>query len=152
MAGLYNIDLRLASRELDTTFLTGYGQVWLANVINPIFMALGLFRKKPLLFFMGAAGQVLLFMTAASKIFLLSIVFLPFLFLVLNSKTNIFGLRFIMGMSGLLMLTIFLEFYESHFSLIVQNLIGFRLFSNGGFMTSVYSDFFPIIPGLIGPT
>ena len=142
LAGLYNIDLRLASRDLDMTFLTGYGQAWMANVINPMLMALGLFRKKPLLFFIGAAGQVLLFMTAASKVYLLSIVFLPFMFLILNSKNNIFGLRFIMGMSGLLMVTIFLGFYEAPFSSVVQNLIGFRLFSDPGFGTSVYSDFF----------
>lgn len=142
LAGLYNIALRLASRDLTTTFLTGYGQVWMANAINPMLMALGLFRKNPLLFFVGAAGQVLLFMTVAAKVWLLSVVFLPFMFLILKSKNNIFSLRFIMGMSGLLMVTIFLGFYESYFSSIVQNLIGFRLFSTAGFMTSVYSDFF----------
>ncbi len=141
-AGLYNIELRLASRDLDTTFLTGYGQIWLVNVINPMLMALGLFRKKPLLFFIGAAGQILLFMTVAAKGWLLSIIFLPFMFLVLKSKNNIFGLRFIIGMSGLLIITIILEFYESPFSRIVQDLIGFRLFSDPGFMTSVYSDYF----------
>lgn len=140
--GLYNYTLRLASRELDTTFLTDYGHVWIANVINPIFMTLGLFKKKPLLFFIGVAGQVLLFLTAAQKMVLLSIALFPLLFIVLKSKTNIIGLRFLMGLSILLLVTIALGFYESLPALIVQDLISFRFLSTAGFMTSVYSDFF----------
>jgi hypothetical protein len=140
--GLYNIGLRLTSRELDTTFLTGYGQAWLANVINPMLMAVGLYRKKPFLFLIGAAGQLLLFMTVAMKAWLLSIFLLPFMFLVLNSKNSILGLRFMIGMSGLLIIPIILNFYESPFSVRIQDLIGFRLFSDPGFMTSVYSDYF----------
>jgi hypothetical protein len=142
LAGLYNIELRLASRDLETTFLTGYGLAWLANVINPMLMTLGLFRKMPLLFFIGAGGQVLLFMTAAAKVWLLSIFLLPFMFLILNAKNNIFGLRFIIGMSSLLIITIILKFYEFPFSFIVQDLIGYRLFSDPGFGTAVYSEFF----------
>ena len=141
-SGLYNTELRLAAREIDTTFLTGYGQVWLANVINPIFMAVGLFRKKQLLFLIGVAGQILLFMTAADKMFILSIVFLPLLFILLRSKTNIFGLRFLLGMSLTLLLTILSGFYESIFSTIIQDQLSLRFFSNAGFLTSVYSDFF----------
>lgn len=142
LAGLYNIELRLASRSLDTAFFTGYGQIWLANVINPMLMALGLFRKKPLLFLLGAAGQILLFMTVAAKAWLLSIVLLPLIFLVLNTRKGKIGLRFMIGTSGLLLGTIILKIYNSPFSSSVQDLIGFRLFSDPGFATAVYSDFF----------
>lgn len=142
LAGLYNIEVRLASRELNTWFLTGYGQAWLANVINPMFMALGLFRKKPHLFLIGAAGQVLLFMTVAMKAWLLSIFLLPFIFVILNSKNNFFALRFIIAMSVLLLIPIICLYIDSSFSGRIQDLIGFRLFSDPGFMTSVYSDYF----------
>jgi hypothetical protein len=142
LSGLYNAALRLASRDLKTNILNDYGQIWLANVINPMVMAIGLFRKKPILFLIGAAGQIVLFMTVAAKGWLLSIFLLPFMFLILNSKNNTLGLRFIIGMSSLLILAIVLSFYASFYSLIIQNLIGFRLFSDPGFQTSVYSDFF----------
>jgi hypothetical protein len=141
-AGLYNTELRLASRDINTTFVTGYGQAWLVNVINPMLMAIGLHRKNPLLFIIGATGQVLLFMTVAMKGWLLSIFLLPFMFLVLKSKNNILGLRFIIGMSGLLIIPIICMFYTSPLSVSIQDLIGFRLFSDAGFMTSVYSDYF----------
>jgi len=150
-SGLYNLDLRLASRELEITFLTGYGQIWSANVINPMLMAVGLFRKKPLIFIIGAAGQTLLFMTAADKQFILSIVFVPLLFLLLNkSKTKTFGVYFLAGMCFSLLGSILLGIYGSGSAIMIQNLINLRLFSNAGFMTSVYSDFFSTNPWLYG--
>jgi len=142
LSGLYNIDLRLESRGLDTNIFTNYGHVWLANVINPMLMAWGLLRKKPLLFLIGILGQIVLFMTAAQKMVLLSVVLIVLLFFIIKSKRYNFGLRFILGMSSLLIFVISLELYESFFSFTVQTLIGMRLFSVAGFMTSVYSDFF----------
>lgn len=141
-SGLYNIELRLASRELDSNIFSNYGHVWLANVINPTLIAIGLLLKNPLVFFIGVVGQIILFMTAAQKMVLMSVIFVIFLFFILNSKRYTFGLRFILGMSSPLIFMVSLELYESLFSFTVQTLIGLRLFSVAGFMTSVYSDFF----------
>jgi len=141
-SGLYNIELRLETRGLDTNILTNYGHAWLANVINPMLLTLGLLRKKPLLFFIGVVGQIILFMTAAQKMVLLSVVLIVFLFFITKAKRYNFGLLFILGMSSLLIFIILLKLYESDFSFIVQSLVGLRLFSMAGFMTAVYSDFF----------
>jgi hypothetical protein len=105
-------------------------------------ITIGIMKKRFFLLILGVAGQIFLFSTAADKIFLLSIVFIPLIILCLQSKKNNFSLRFLVGMSVLMAITIVFKFYPSDFGLIFQVLIGFRFISNNGFLTAVYSDFF----------
>lgn len=141
-SGLYNLDLRLETRPSSRPLVTDYAQLWTANTMNPLLMALGLLMRRRWLFLIGAAGQVLLFMTSADKIFLLSVGFLPLVYLSVKSRLDLFGLKFLGTMTLLLLATVCLGFVDSTNARVLQDLISFRFISNAGYTTAVYADFF----------
>jgi hypothetical protein len=70
LPGLGDIkSLRAAFKEKsqDVPVLVGYLFRWTGSVANPLFMAFGLVRRKPILFFLGAAGEVGLFIITSLR-------------------------------------------------------------------------------------
>src|SRR5947209_18711686 len=61
--------------------------MWLSGTIFPFLMTWGLFKKKWLLFLAGALGQIMLYATAGAKSVLLSILFIPAIYILLRGTT-----------------------------------------------------------------
>ena len=139
-------DIRFSGAEVASGTGVGYAVMLLSGALHPFFMAWGLTRKRPLLFALGALGQLLLYCTAGLKIILLSTVLIPLLYLAMaGTRTETFGLRFTFGAVILFAVLNFInqivgELSPSH--LMLSALVFLRTFGMTGLTTAQYHDFF----------
>jgi hypothetical protein len=66
---------------------------WLANVLNPFFIALGVTRRRPLLFAAGVLGQFTLYSITGFKTVLLSVFLLPAMSFLIGRQLHRLGFR-----------------------------------------------------------
>lgn len=71
--------------------LVGFATSWLAYAVNPLLLAWGLERRRPMALLIGGLGQVYLYMTGGDKIFVLCIPALVLTWLVTRSRPRRFG-------------------------------------------------------------
>jgi hypothetical protein len=76
---------------LTTTSGAGYIVSWLGNVIYPFLMALGAARSRRMLLILGIVGQLLIYTITGFKSNLLSILFVPLLYLAIRYGGRLFG-------------------------------------------------------------
>ena len=72
-----------------------YAVFWLANVLNPLFLATGITRRKPLLVAVGILGQLILFSMTGFKSVLMSIALVPAMALLLGRRLQHAGPRMV---------------------------------------------------------
>jgi hypothetical protein len=139
-------DIRFSGAEVASGTGVGYAVMLLSGALHPFFMAWGLTRKRPLLFALGALGQLLLYCTAGLKIILLSTVLIPLLYMAMaGQRAETFGLRFTFGAVFLFAVLNFInqlvgELNPSH--LMLSALVFLRTFGMTGLTTAQYHDFF----------
>ena len=85
---------RALSGELATGSLVGYATGFLGGAFNPLLMAYGLVRRRPIWFFIGAAGQLFVYSTSALKSVALTVVLLPIFYFFLLRSRDITATRF----------------------------------------------------------
>ena len=140
-------ELRDQAREIQTGNYVRYAVAILSGSVNPILMAIGLVKKRYLLFILGFAGQVFLYSTAAMKSILISpIVILLFFFLGRKNK-ELFGPRLLYGtivLFSLLLLSIHNNANSDEISIggLLLDLLFMRTIGIPGLVTGMYHEFF----------
>jgi hypothetical protein len=140
-------ELRFDSADLTEGSNIGYAVMWLATVINPLFMAWGLCHKrlpqKVLLFMAGAGGQVLLYSTAGLKSDVLSVVVLLAVYCALRRHLAIAGLIFTWMAALCITVTLLgTYFFNSPLAFLIAALVLARTFGIPGLTTALYDNFF----------
>lgn len=124
----------------------GYAITWLIGSINPFLMARGLVYKKRLLFFIGAAGQLFVYSTAANKSAVLSVAVVLFLYLLVGRKASSFVSRLSWGLAGGLVLLYGLSVvFQMTDSIVLMYLLGItvmRTIGITGLFSAQYYNFF----------
>lgn len=143
-------ELRFAADAVTEGSDVKYGMMLLAGVFDPLLMSWGLVRKRPGLFFAGAAGQVMLYSTFGSKAILLSVVIVPAFFLLLWRQPERFGIKFAWAVAGILLA---LDLCDIAFDpgpndllFMVTSLVVMRMLGMPGLLTGQYHDFFASHP------
>ena len=121
--------------------LVSYLGTWLANAVHPFLMAWGLERRRPVVFLLGAAGQVFLYATEATKMILLSVPLVLLLWWVLRSHGRHFGTLVCLGASAIILGAWFVQGASDYAGPLVGVLV-LRLFWAQGLTTSQYAAFF----------
>lgn len=141
--GVY--DLRMEAREV-SSLSADYLLPLLSNICNPLLMTIGLFRRRPSLFAAGAAGQLLLYMTAAMKSIVLSPLVILAMFIVLRRRSAVtwivLGAVVLVAGATLLALTAPVGTEMTSPRMVVSSLILLRTFGIPGSSTALYADFF----------
>ncbi|MDE2184681.1 MAG: hypothetical protein KGJ78_16800 [Alphaproteobacteria bacterium] len=142
---------RAAAANLSEGGLVGYASGFLSGAFNPFLMAFGLTRGRKSLAALGAAGQVLVYATAAMKSVLLSVAFVP-AFFVLVFRNEPFRLSRI-GPAIVIPATVLAYFAldirpggEIGLLQLVVSLVYMRTFCMVGVLTSIYTEFFQLHP------
>ncbi len=142
---------RMLAFSTDASQFVKYLLSWQGLVVNPFITAIGIARRRPLIFIAGMAGQLFLFAVAAQRILLV----LPFmglgLYVLLRRGGERFGLKAAVGSTIVFAITILLENLGERLQLIGFVLFSAfpnRLFMNGGFLTVLYFKFFGSHPNV----
>ena len=136
---------RLAADDVLSNSYVGYASGFLAGAFNPFLITQGLWRKKPTLLILGIAGQIFIYATAAMKSVLLTVVFIPILYLAIRKREAnlcIVGAIFA-GVAILFMIII--NNVDIEFGDILNEIVALiymRTFCMAGVITGVYADFF----------
>jgi hypothetical protein len=140
-------------REIASTVaasaFTNYVMKWQATVINPMLMALGVARKRPLLFLAGAGGDLFLFGVAAQRALLATPFIVLGLYFLLRKGKRQFGLRASIGsVVAFVVPTLMLGYggLADKFAGLVFDSLILRLYVNSGFLTVLYFKFFDAHP------
>jgi hypothetical protein len=135
-----------ADSVLRSSFV-GYAIGVLGGALNPFLMAVGL-KRRPLLYVIGAVGQVLLFSTTASKLVILSPLLILGVYLLLFWRRSRFGvLPLVLVVSGVavslgLLGSVLQTSKSSPLLSFALSLVYTRTFGMVGILTSVYAEFF----------
>jgi hypothetical protein len=139
-------DLRFAASDIEEGTLVNYAFMPLTGAINPFLMGYGLFYGKRWIFLIGVAGQLLIYSVLGTKGSILSIIFVPGIYLLLRLK--MFPLGLTLALSSLVLIgTVCLLFFildpePGTIPAIVLFVVLARTLSMGGLVTAQYFDFF----------
>jgi hypothetical protein len=142
-------DLRAAANDITNDF-ADFAFMLLTGAISPFFMAYGLFYRRPGLFLWGAAGQLLAYGVGGTKGSVLSILFIPAVYMLLRARRFPFGVVFSLACCALL--AVFAGAYllagkEPGVALSMAMFVVFsRTLGMGGLLTAQYYDFFQSNP------
>ncbi|MEO7082854.1 MAG: hypothetical protein ABI442_01415, partial [Gemmatimonadaceae bacterium] len=131
--------------EIGAGALARYLMSWQALVINPMLMAMGIARRRPLLFFAGIGGQVFFFAVAAQRILLAT----PFIVLGFNALVRrdgkAFGFKATIASAAAFTFPILVfaggGVLQTISALLFDALLS-RLYLNSGFLSVLYFKFF----------
>lgn len=152
LVGLNEIyDLREESDEVTKgNGLIGYVTMILSYCLLPILMIRGLIDSKPLYFLFGIGGQLILFMTAGSKVNLFSALIVIGIYYLLRKHTAHIGQRLLLALSSTLGVLVLVSEFASEriqdFVSIVSSVLFMRTMSMGGMLMSQYYYFFQSHP------
>jgi hypothetical protein len=142
-------DLRAAANDI-TNQSADFAFMLLTGAISPFFMGYGLFYRRRGLFLCGAAGQLLVYCVGGTKGSILSILFIPGMYLLLRNRRLPFGAIFSLACFALL--AGFAGAYlaagkEPGVALSMALFVVFsRTLGMGGLLTAQYYDFFQTNP------
>jgi hypothetical protein len=143
-------DLRSAADELITGTGLNYALMWLSGAINPFLMAWGLYQKRKLVFLAGALGQLLVYASLGTKGSIVSVLFIPALYLVLRGDRRRFGVKLAWVVVAILLsLAVWTRLTGSQPGPVLSILLFvlfMRTFSMNGLLTAQYYDFFGRFP------
>lgn len=136
--------LRSQAAQMGAGTGVGYAMMLLGSVIDPLYIAYGLFRRRKLPVVIGALNQLLLYSVAGSKAFILSAVILFGLFVIIGRSGRAFALRLMCAVLAVLFGLLLISFFGDanpvlHYAI---SLLFSRTFANGGYTTGIYSSFF----------
>jgi len=137
---------RLSGREIlaQSSVISGYLIPTLSEVINPFFIALGLYSKKIIWVMIGFVGQILMYMTDAQKMIIFSPFLLIGLFFILRKSGKKAGMRIFIVFILLVILAILMDNILS--TNIFTSIIVRREILTHGLLTKYYFDFFSVNP------
>jgi|SRR5579872_2406706 len=140
-------DQRNASTDLQEGSAVSFALMGLTGALNPFMMGCGLYYKRYWLLLVGILGQLLVYSAIGTKGSVLSIVFIPGVYIVLRLFPRIpFGLKVtfsFLALIGGLCLSFVLSGYDPnpiHF--LVLFVVLMRTLPMGGLMTAWYYNFF----------
>jgi hypothetical protein len=142
-------DVRLASREVNSSLLAEYSRSWIASVLTPLLIALGLMRKRIVLVVFGAANAVLLYSSSAARVWILVALYVPIGFYVLRRRRRAFGATWLWITCSAFLGCIGLE-QAVPGARDVSDLLLLRVYVVPGFYTGLYSKFFSDHPFTYG--
>ena len=140
---------RAISGELAAGLLVGYATGLLSGAFNPLLMAYGLVRRRPIWFFIGAAGQLFVYSTSALKSVALTVVLLPIFYFFLIRRRDITATRFGLLILGSCLVPLLLAsagLADEGLAVQLVALIFMRTYGLAGALTGVYADFFATHP------
>lgn len=120
--------------------LVAYAVTWLANVVNPLLMAIALLRRKPALFILGFAGQLLLFSVTGYKTIILTVFSAPALVFAARRAGKNLGLY--VGVTACVVVILSgleLKYLDSSY---LNHMVVRRQMATPGLLTGHYFDFF----------
>jgi len=135
-------EVRMAARLVEPGTVADYSRSWLALCLNPILMAVAWLRRRPTLFLIGAAGEILLYSSTAFRSWAITILYVPILYFALKGKSASFGLRMTVFTSSIFLLVPVLHVAESRFERDLSDDFVARIHVNSGFLTAEYAKFF----------
>jgi hypothetical protein len=139
-------DLRDAANDVAEGSAVNYAFMLLTGAIDPFLMGYGLFYRRRWLFICGAAGQLLVYSVGGTKGSILSILFIPAVYFLLQLRKISFGTAFSLGCVTLLggCCAAFLASGEQPGILLSVALfvVCARTLGMGGLLTAQYYDFF----------
>jgi hypothetical protein len=141
---------RALSGELAAGSLVGYATGFLSGAFNPLLLAYGLVRRRPIWFFIGAAGQLFVYSTSALKSVALTVVLLPIFYFFLLRRRDITATRFGLLILGSclvpLLALLLLNLADEGLAVQLVALVYMRTYGLAGALTGVYADFFATHP------
>lgn len=132
-------EIRFSYRE-ESDKLAKYFINWQTKVINPLLIAIGLFRKKLSLIAIGIIGQVILFSISGHKAYLFSPILIFGLWFSLKNNGTRFGLRFSFSLFGMILLTFLVDILLNSSEL--TSMFVRRMIITPALLTGYYYDFF----------
>ncbi len=138
---LENIYDRRATYQTVLNASTGSGYVvtWLGDIVYPFLLAIGLARRRWGLFLLGIAGQLLIYSISGLKEMLLSVIFVPLLYLAIRRGSAMFGPIVAWGGVAIIALSMVTAAMGSDLAL---SLFVTRMIAIPGQLTAYYFDFF----------
>jgi hypothetical protein len=145
------LEQRLGGRDIVATTtvpagLLGYCMNYPAYVINPLLLSIGLWFRRPIIFLLGAAGQVYLYAANAVRSPIAAILILCLLLVSIRQKRFSFANFWIWIMAGTVLVGCMLPYIPFP---VVQNQISWiilRTLIGPGYITGIYHDFFSSNP------
>jgi hypothetical protein len=90
-------DLRDAASEMAEGSQVNYAFMLISGAVGPFLMAYGLFYRKWWCFASGACSQLLIYSIGGTKGSILSILFIPGMYILLTRSRRPFGMKFLLG-------------------------------------------------------
>jgi hypothetical protein len=139
-------DLRFAASDLAEGSQVNYGYMLLTGAIDPFLMAYGLFYRRWSLFVVGALGQLLVYSAIGTKGSILSILFIPGFYLLLNMRRYPFAVKLtfccLALISGMCLSCVMVDNDPGPIHSLVLFVLMMRTLSMGGLVSAQYFDFF----------
>jgi hypothetical protein len=120
--------------------LVGYAVLWLAEVVNPLLIAVGLTRKRYWLVATAVAGQALLLATTGFKSIVISSMLLAALLLMLRRDGKGLGILLVGGGSVLVVLCALLD--RAAHTIMFTSVLVRRAIMTPGLLTGIYYEYF----------
>ncbi|MGW9156986.1 hypothetical protein [Microbacterium sp. NPDC055665] len=116
-----------------------------ANVVNPLMVARGLFKRAPVWTIAGLLGQLILYSTTGFKGMLFAIpAWFIVAFVMRRRKRKPDGLTLVWGAAGLILISAVID--QLLHSILLTSLLSRRFLITPGVFTSVYAEFFSTNP------
>jgi hypothetical protein len=139
-------DQRDLSENVVAGSLVGYATGLLSGAFNPFLMAVGIARRRWSWYFLGAAGQLFMYSTAALKSVLLSAILIPLFYFFLLRRRTITASRLGLLVIGSYLVPMavvpFLGTDSAGLGWQLASLILMRTYGMSGMLTGGYADFF----------
>jgi hypothetical protein len=139
-------DLRDAASDIAEGTQVNYAFMLMTGAIGPFLMAYGLFYRKWWCFTAGVFGQLLIYSIGGTKGSILSILFVPGMYLLLKLTRLPFGLKFLLGVLAMLSVTSLSYAAVGGEPGVLHSVVLFvvllRTLSINGLATAQYYDFF----------
>jgi hypothetical protein len=143
-------DVRFAAETVMEGTRLNYALMWLSGAVNPFLMGWGLYQKKTWMFIVGALGQLLVYSSLGTKGSIISVLFIPALYLILRGNLRLFGLKITWSIVALFVLLCVLGVTEGKepgpLMWVALFVVFMRTFGINGLLTAQYYDFFQSNP------
>ncbi len=137
------IYIQRAVFEQQVRFPANYALAWQSQVLNPLLMAYAVYRRKPVLFLLGFVGQVFFFAVGAMKAMPASAVLILSLVPILGKTGQSFAKRWVWAIVALFGLgALVLGDTRSIVTMVLTDLVLWRVFVGPGYLTVIYFQFF----------
>jgi len=140
LADVYDVRLEYRDSLAEYGGLVAYAVSWLANVLHPLLLALGLIQRRWLMAVISLVGQVMLFSITGLKAVLLSGIFLVAILFTLRARGKRFGSTMVLGLSGMVTVSSVVALWFQ--AVLFASLFVRRFLHTSGLLTAYYLEFF----------